>query len=436
MCNMARILFISPFYPPERAAAAVCVSEYAQRLASWRHQVTVLTTFPNYPTGVVPPEYRRRVVQIERLNGVRVVRVWSYTSPTKNFLRRIVAQVSFGFLAPVLSWRAVGHPDIIIAQSPPLFDAIAVRILAWRKRCPFIFMVSDLWPESAIQFGALHNCWAIRLAEWLEWSTYESAKLVWVVTEGIRDRLLQRGLPSERIFLLTNGVDTSRFRPSSKALARAGLGWDTRFVVLYAGTHGLAHGLMAILEAASQLRELPIHFIFVGDGVEKAHLVAHAQKQQLEQVTFLDSVPHEQVPMLLSAADVCLVPLRKLPLLTGTLPVKMFEIMSCASPMVVLAEGEACRIAAQEAGAAIAVEPENADELAAAILYLHEHPDYAELLGSNGRAYVEAHYDYDLLAAALDTCIAPILGKQALAPQMRQIVQNEHEQSEVLTKRR
>src|SRR6266566_9325249 len=154
---MAHILFISSYYPPEKAAAAVCVSEAATRLVKRGHRVTVLTTFPNYPTGVVPLEYRGQLIQQERLDGVRVVRVWSSTSPNKGFLPRILAYLSFGCLAPLLGGKAVGRPDLIIIQSPPLFDAIAGRILARWKACPYIFIASDLWPESAVQLGVLHN---------------------------------------------------------------------------------------------------------------------------------------------------------------------------------------------------------------------------------------------------------------------------------------
>src|SRR6266571_4385765 len=165
---MSRILFISPYYPPEKGAAAVCVSENAKRLAKRGHQVTVLTTVPNYPSGIVPPEYRGRLLQEEERDGVRVVRVWSYTSPNKGFLRRILSHFSFGCLAPLLGGKAVGRPDVIIVQLAPLFNTIAARLLAWWKYCPFICMVSDLWPESAVQLGVLRNRLLIKLAEWLE----------------------------------------------------------------------------------------------------------------------------------------------------------------------------------------------------------------------------------------------------------------------------
>ena len=143
---MSNILFISPYYPPESGAAPACVGETATRLVKQGHQVTVLTTFPNYPTGVFPKAYRGHVLQQEMRDGVHVVRVWSWVSPNKSFLHRIKWYLSFAFLAPLIGGKAVGHPEVIIVQSPPLFDAIAVRMLARWKRCPYIFMVSDLWP--------------------------------------------------------------------------------------------------------------------------------------------------------------------------------------------------------------------------------------------------------------------------------------------------
>src|SRR5437588_5935345 len=163
---MAHILFVTLYYPPEKGAAPVRISETALHLVQRGHQVTVLTTVPNYPSGIVPPEYRGRVVQHEVRDGVRVVRAWSYVSANKGFLRRILAQLSFGCLAPLLGWRGVGRPDVIIVESPPLFNAIGARMLALGKHCPFIFTVADLWPEVAVQLGMLRNYLLIRLAKW------------------------------------------------------------------------------------------------------------------------------------------------------------------------------------------------------------------------------------------------------------------------------
>lgn len=409
---MTHILFVTPYYPPERGAPQARIGETAQRLVQRGYQVTVLTTVPNYPIGIVPPEYRGRTVQEEVCNGVRVVRVWSYVSPNKGFLRRILAQLSFGCLSPILGWRKIGHPDVVVVESPPLFDAFAGRLLSWLKECPFIFTISDIWPESAVQLGVLRNHTLIRLAEWLEWSTYQRSSLVWAITEGIRNTLIERGLPPGKVFLLTNGVDTKEFRPSPRAQARAELGWDSRFTALYAGTHGLAQGLTTILDAAELIRDrAEIHIVLVGDGAEKADLIAQAQQRCLANVTFLEPLPHDRMPLILAAADICLVPLRKIPLFEGALPSKMYEAMACARPIVLGVEGEARRLAEKEARSAIAVEPENANALASAILYLYEHPEEVERLGQQGRAFVEARFDRNQLVANLDKHITALLKK-------------------------
>ncbi|HZO71098.1 MAG TPA: glycosyltransferase family 4 protein [Ktedonobacteraceae bacterium] len=413
---MARIVFISPYYPPEQGAAAVCVSENAIRLAKRGHNVTVLTTMPNYPTGIVPPAYRGHRILRETLDGVEVVRVWSYASPNKGFWRRILAHTSFGFMAPLLGAGAVGQPDIIIVQSPPLFDAVAVRLLSWRKHCPYIYMVSDLWPASAVQLGALRNRLLIRLSEWLEWSTYQRAGKVWVVTAGMWKDLRRRGLAADRMFLITNGVDTKKFRPLPQRQARAELGWNDYFTAIYAGTHGLSHGLMTVLAAAELLlARRDIRFVLVGNGAEKAKLMAEAARRNLTNVTFLDSQPHERVPTLLAAADVCLVHLRSIPLFEGALPIKMYEAMACARPILLAVDGEARQLATEEYGAAVYVEPENAAALASAIISLQEQPERARELGQRGRALVQERFDYDLLVAALDKQILSLLGKDQAA---------------------
>ncbi len=416
---MSHILFITYYYPPEKGAAMVRISETAKRLVKLGHQVTVLTTVPNYPTGIVPPEYRGRIFQEEMRDGVRVVRVWNYINSNTTFLRRILPHISFNLLAPLIGGRAVGHPDVIIACSLPLFNAIASRLLSWWKRCPYIFWVADLWPETPIQLGILRNRLIIRLSQWLEWSAYEHASIVWVVAEGVRNDLIKRGFPSERTFLGINGVDTALFRPlpQTPRQARMELAWNDRFTVLYAGTHGVVHGLMTILDAADQLGDrTDIQFIFIGDGAQKAYLIEQACEHNLKNITFLDAQPHEKMPLIYAAADICLVPARKAQVLKGFLPAKLFEIMSCGRPILLGVDGEARQLAEQEAGAALFVEPENPTALVTAILHLKEHPDIAESLGKQGRAFAEVNFDRDQLVRAIEGCIETLLGKQAVVP--------------------
>jgi glycosyltransferase involved in cell wall biosynthesis len=369
----------------------------------------VLTTVPNYPTGIVPFNYQALPIQEEWLDGVRVIRTWSYVSANAGFVRRILAQLSFGLLAPLLGGHAIRKVDLIVVASPPLFNAIAARILAWYKRCPYIFWVADLWPESAIQLGALHNRLFIKLAELLEWSTYRRALLVWAVTKGMYDTLLQRGLPANRVLLLPNGVNTKKFSPLPQAEARANLGWDRRFTVLYAGTHGLSHGLETLIATADLLREQShIRFVLAGDGAEKNRLIALARELSLTNVTFLDSIPHEDVPQLLSAADICLAHTRNLQLFEGMLPIKMYEAMACGRPLILALNGEARQVV-EQAKAALVIEPENATMLASAILHLYAHQQEAARLGRHGRMYVQKHFDYGLLTRHLDEVLRSLL---------------------------
>lgn len=397
------ILFITRYYYPEKAAAAVCVGETAKRLLSYGHQVTVLTTVPNYPTGIVPQAYRGSLLQTEVLEGVQVVRTWSYASPNRGFFKRILSQFSFGCLAAILSRPAIETPDIMIVASPPLFNVLAAHILMWRTKRPSIFWVADLWPASAVELGALRNSYLIKLAEWLEWKTYQRSQLVWVVTEGMRETLIQRGLTPDKIMLLHNGVDTQRFQPQSQDQARQKWTWNDDFVILYAGTHGLAHGLMTLLDAAEQLLgQIPVRFILIGDGAEKARLSAEAHRRHLTNMQFLDPIPHKQMPTLLAASDICLAHTRNLPLFAAMLPMKMFEAMACGRPLLLAVNGEARRIAEKEAKAALYCEPENADALARTIRYLYAHPEVVKQLGQNGHSYMRAHFDYDTLTATLN----------------------------------
>ncbi|MDQ2715203.1 MAG: glycosyltransferase family 4 protein [Chloroflexota bacterium] len=404
------IVFITPYYPPEVGAPQTRISETAARLVQRGHTVTVLTTHPNYPSGVVPPAYRGLKMHRERREGVEIIRVWSYISPNKGFLRRILAQLSFGCLSPLLGGRHLARPDMLIVESPPLFDAFAGRLLALRYHCPYIFTVADIWPESAVQLGALRNRLLIWLAERLEWSAYTHAARVWAVTGGIREALVRRGLPAQRVFLLPNGVDVAAFRPMAKAEARTELGWEHTFTLLYAGTIGMAHGLHIVLDAAEKLRGQPdIRIVLAGEGALKADLLAAAARRQLTHVTFIDARPHKEMPTLIAASDVCLASLRKLPLFEGALPSKMYEAMACARPLLLAVDGEARTRIEQEAGAALYVEPENAQALADAIVHLRDNPTLAEQLGERGRQYVKTHFNRDLLVRDLETRIVECL---------------------------
>ncbi|PZR90150.1 MAG: glycosyltransferase WbuB [Candidatus Nephthysia bennettiae] len=408
-----RVLFVTPYYPPETGAPQTRVSETAVRLARAGHDVTVLTTLPNYPSGVVPEEYRQGKRRREVLQGVRVVRVWSVIRPNRGFWGRILAQLSFGCLSGLLGWRAVGRPDVIIIESPPLFDLIAGRLLAWSKRCPYILTVADIWPESAVQMGLLHARWAIWLAERLEWSSYQRAGAVWTVTEGIHAALARRGLSAGRMFVLPNGVDTARFLPADRHEARWQLGWDDRFTVLYAGTVGLAQGLEIVVEAAEQLKaHSDIRFVVLGDGAAKAELEADVRGRGLTNVAFPPGQPHVRMPTAVAAADACLVSLRGIPLFKAALPSKLYEAMACARPILLAVDGEARQLIVDAAAAGVYVEPGDAAMLARAVLALRADPGSAQQLGQRGRAFAERRFDRDRLTEILTDHITALVDRR------------------------
>lgn len=410
---MSRILFVTPYYPPEVGAPQTRISETAVRLVKLGHTVTILTTLPNYPSGIVPPEYQHGRRRREWDGGVQIIRVPSYISPNKGFFRRTLAQLSFGCSAGVLGNRDVGSPDVIVVESPPLFDAISGYFLTLSKRCPTILTVADLWPEAAVQMGVLQNRLAIWLAERLERFAYHSASAIWTVTPELHRLLVERGLPPDRVFMIPNGVDTAMFHPLSQAQARAALGWDDRFTVLFAGTIGLAQGLSVLLEAADLLRDQPdIHLLLAGDGAIRDAVVSDIRHRGLCNVTYLGPQPHTRLPLLISGADACFVSLRRLPLFQATVPVKLYEAMACARPIVLATgDGLARQLAEHDAHAAVSVDPENPAALAETLIWLRAHPEVREELGRRGRAFVEAHFDRDTLTETLQARIEEVLAR-------------------------
>src|SRR5579864_6283410 len=207
------VAFLTHYFPPEIGAAQTRLSELAALLTERGDQVTVVTPFPNYPTGVIHEGYRGRRSMEEWMGRVRVLRTWTYATPNKGFFKRILNHLSFA-LSAYTALRRVGRIDVFYVQSPPLFVGIAALGMSRLKRAPFVFNVSDLWPQSAVELGALRNRFAIRLAEMLERHIYRRAARITVATPGILETLARRGVPRSKLVLLTNGVDTTTFRPA------------------------------------------------------------------------------------------------------------------------------------------------------------------------------------------------------------------------------
>jgi len=397
-----RILYLSQYFPPEAGATQTRAYEMAAGLVRAGHQVTMLTEVPNHPQGIVFPPYRRKLWVRENLEGIDVVHVWVKASPVKTMRTRLAFYLTYMANATLAGLALRGKYDIIYATSPPLFVGGTALALSRLRRTPMVFEVRDLWPESAVALGELRNPRFIRWATMLEEACYRRARRVVVVTQGIRDRLVERGLGA-KVDLIPNGANTELFhyQPQAGQALRQKLGLGDVFLAIYAGIHGIAQGLETVLQAAHRLRDDPmVHFMMIGDGPCKKELLALKKKLALPNLTMLDARPREAIPSYLSAADVAMVPLRRLDLFKGALPSKMFDAWACHCPVLLSIEGEARRIL-ERAQAGIFVEPESVEAMVEAVRSLAADRQRCQKYGVNGRRFVEEHYSRQAQARRL-----------------------------------
>lgn len=399
-----RILYLSQYFPPEVGATQTRAYEMARGLVARGHQVTMIAEVPNHPSGIIPSEYRHKLYVRSLSEGMEVIRVWVKASPVKTFRSRMAFYLSYMFMATLAGWfLARGRYDVIYATSPPLFAGVAGWALSHLRRLPFVFEVRDLWPESAVAMGELESPAAIAWATRAEEACYRRARRIVVATNGIRGRLLERGIAAAKLAFIPNGANTAIFQPQPEqgTQRRAELILDGKFVVLYAGILGVAQGLETIVTAAQALAEhRDIHFLLIGAGPKKEDLAAHKERLGLANLTLLGERPQSDMPGFFSAADVALVPLRRLELFQGALPSKMFEAWACACPILLSVNGEA-KTVLEQARAGVHVEPEDAAGLAAAILQLKNAKGVGRQLGENGRRFVVAHYSRQVQAQRL-----------------------------------
>ena len=395
-----RVTFLTHYFPPEVGPAQTRLHELAKRLIAAGETVTVVTGFPNYPAGEIFPGYRGKRFMEDTVDGIRVLRTWVFATRSRGFVGRLLNYFSFPIFS-LLAVRKLGQTDVIYVQSPPLFTGLAALWFSRLKRAPFVFNVSDIWPQSAVELGMLRNRFAIRLAEWLEHHIYRRAKRITVPTPGILERLVARGVPREKIFLLTNGVDTAAYNVTSpdRELAHR-LGLDGHKVFMYAGLHGLAQGLDVILEAAKLTHDPDVLYVLVGDGADKAALVAKVEAEGISNVKFLPIQPTATLPAVLNLAYATVIPLRRLDLFKAALPSKLFDSMAAGRPIVAPLWGEAAALV-EAAACGLVVEPEDARAVQQAVEKLAADPALAARLGEQGRKYVVEHFNRDDIAKRL-----------------------------------
>jgi glycosyltransferase involved in cell wall biosynthesis len=410
-----KILYVSQYFPPEMGAPAARVAELSRHWARMGHDVTVLTGFPNHPTGVVPEEWRSRLHRLhctDTIDGVKVVRTWLWPLPNRKAHERIRNYASF-CVSAAISGLALPKPDVVIATSPQLLCALAGWWLAWWKRVPFVFEVRDLWPESLAAVGAgsegslLHRTLGA-IAGFL----YRRAQRIVVVAPAFTNHLMRYwNVPAAKISTVENGVETDVFRlDPAAAEVRKQLHLEDRFLICYIGTMGNAHGLETLIAAAEELQTaLPsTMFLLIGEGAEKDRIAKLAAQRGLQNIKFLDQQPRERIPAYVSAADLCLVMLRKSELFKTVIPTKLLEYMACERPVIVAVDGQARQIV-ETAHAGVFVEPENSKALVKAILDLAGESERRRQMGASGRAYIVNQFSREKTARDYITVLQALL---------------------------
>lgn len=397
------ILFLTDNFPPEVNAPASRTFEHCRNWVRAGHHVTVVTCAPNFPQGKVYPGYRNKLWQTEDMEGIKVVRVWSFITANEGFVRRTLDYLSYMFSA-VLASFFVRKPDLVIGTSPQFFTACAAYFVSCTKRVPFVFELRDLWPESIRAVGAMENSFFISCLEKVEMFLYRKAAKIISVTESFRQSLITRGIDGDKIAVVFNGVDSSRFFPMSKdpvLLERYGLAG--KYVVGYIGTHGMAHALETILETADKIRKChggdTFRFLFLGNGARKKALQRSAEEKGLENVVFIDSVPKEKVTSYWSLLDVTVIHLKNLPLFETVIPSKLFESMGVGIPVLHGVAGESAKIVADgKVGYLFA--PENSDDLLEKLLLISRNQGATQQLKKNCFALAEK-FDRELMAGIM-----------------------------------
>lgn len=395
-----KILILTQYFPPEVGAPQNRLYELAVRLQQKGTDVTILTAMPNYPQMQIHQDYKGKFYSYEEMNGLKVHRSWLYVSKSKRIFKRLLNYFSFVKTSFWIGWFKLGKFDYILCESPPLFLGMTAYLLKKIKGAKLIFNVSDLWPESAEKLGLVTNRFFLKRATKLEEFLYRKSDLISGQTQGICKNISSR-FPDKKVYWLPNGVDLSYYN-SATVVSK----WrtennflETDFILLYAGIIGHAQGLEVIIKAAEHLKlHTDIKFVLLGSGPEKEKLQILKDELKTENVLFFDAVTKKEMPAIVSAADVAVIPLKRLDLFKGAIPSKIFENLAMKNPILLGVEGEAKELFIDEGKCGLAFVPEDAADLANKTLELFSNRTKLKQLGENGYSFVEQKFTRDKIA--------------------------------------
>ena len=364
-----RILFLTDNFPPETNAPATRTYEHCLKWISMGYKVTVITCFPNFPKGKVFEGYSNKLYQKENIDGIRVIRVWSYITTNNGFVKRIIDYISYAISSFLFGLFV--KTDLIIATSPQFFTAISGRMLSLFKRVRWVMEVRDLWPDSIATVGSMNkSSIPFKVLKKIEHHLYLSASKIIVVTDSFKKYLIEKHqINQDKVGVFKNGVITNNLKkpkPNDVMTLKESLGLENKIIISYLGTHGLAHGLKFILESISKISNPDLHFLFIGDGAEKQNLINYSKKLHSKNFTFLESVTKSEIPLYLEISDYSLVNLKKSDEFKNVIPSKIFENIAMYKPILLGVEGESKELIDKyEVG--VCFQPENKESFLNAI---------------------------------------------------------------------
>lgn len=379
------ILFLTDNFPPEGNAPATRTYEHAREWVKLGHKVTIITGAPNFPEGKVFEGYSNSWYSKSTLDGIEVRRVKTYITANEGFAKRVLDFISF-MVTSFFAGLFVKKPDVIIGTSPQFFTAISAWALSAVRFKPFVFELRDIWPASITAVGAMGRSLPIRLLEKIEMFLYRRADKIISVTHSFKKELIERGVDGEKIDVVLNGVDLSKYEPSSKKDKSFSEQYNLadKFVVGYVGTHGLAHSLDKIVEAAELLVDLKsVRILFAGGGAAKADVEKLVEEKGLSNVVLIPRQKKELMPKLWSLCDISLISLKDTELFKTVIPSKIFESMGMGLPMVMTSPvGEATDIL-EISHSGVIVKPESPKEIARVIRELYKDRPKLDKLAEN-----------------------------------------------------
>jgi glycosyltransferase involved in cell wall biosynthesis len=366
--------------------------EFARFLAERGHQISIIASPVSYLTG---KNTINKQVETEMEGKISIYRAYTYPALHKSFAHRLYSYFSFMISSFFISMK-IKKVDIVWGTSPPIFQSFTAWLVSKLKQVPFLLEIRDLWPAFAIAVGVLKNKTLINLSLWLERFLYHHADKIIVNSPGYLEHVRLKG--GQIVTLIPNGSDAAAFSPANTIQIRKKLGWTDKFILLYAGAHGMSNDLPAILQAAKMIEDNEkINIVFIGDGKEKNNLITLAESLKLSNVEFLNPVPKNKIFEYLQSSDVCIAILKPIELYKTTYPNKVFDYMAAGKPIILAIDG-VIREVVESAGCGLFCEPGNPRAIANTILEMYHNRKELEKIGERGKMYLEQNFDRMMIA--------------------------------------